>query len=928
MHIIPYSTSDVTPMERIQWFIGTTNIERRTPAPIYIALKVHVETRKKDLVDKMHSMGLSISYDRLLGISAEVANTVCAKYEAEGVVCAPNLVKNIFTTGAVDNLDHNPSSTTSSSSFHGTAISIMQHPAPEDDIRHARPVIDAKSQGKRSIPQLPASYATVHPAALFNKNPVVPPVFGPVRPDIRDTPTAVDEEHEWLEHVNNNMEMEDLVITKDSNLSWAAFHADKQGVSHTQSTITALLPLFLEKAATVAMIKHSMDVVKATVQHLNPGQTPVLTMDQPLFSIAKHIQWNFQDFYGEDKFIIVLGGLHIEMAAFKIVGQWLRGSGWTHIISKIATLGTADSFTNACHLTKSRHAHQVTAATLYILQKKAYQKYRLSLPPEEDALEYSEWCIKMCSDQPLFLYWSRTMELQLTILKVVKSLREGHFDQYIISLTQLMPWIFALDHFNYAQWLSVHIRDMCSLSETHPDIFEAFSAGAFTANKTTQPFSRIALDQAHEQVNASVKGDGGAVGLTENPNALRRWMVAGPEMARMVSEYEETTGLDEHNEYDRHHEQVRSIQEAYAKEVLALIEVFEELGNPFEEDCGELYNLETKDVMDKATVESVKDVIKIGTEQYDTFVKERFVDCTKPITDKIKKNQLNLLDTVSAKQTSKHKAQVTALKSDCDLFSRLFIACQTRDGKLEEFFKYENQPWPPSLAEDGKLRGGTKADLLKCLEDLPEELPNAIPDVNAKVMDGAALVHMLVPVAGTTFKMYAQNKFAEYITKELECVDRLDIVWDVYKENNLKMGARAKRGSGVCRKVVPSGKVPSNWKSFLRVDENKSELFHFLAKYLMENNTTGKILCNTFDESVLVSPCSIENRQDLEPCSHEEADTRMLLHVKNAVQCGHQKVTIRTVDTDVVVLAISTFNEVQATELWIAFGTYILVIQI
>ena len=34
-------------------------------------------------------------------------------------------------------------------------------------------------------------------------------------------------------------------------------------------------------------------------------------------------------------------------------------------------------------------------------------------------------------------------------------------------------------------------------------------------------------DRAHEQNNAAVKGDGGAVGLTENPAALHRWMVSG-----------------------------------------------------------------------------------------------------------------------------------------------------------------------------------------------------------------------------------------------------------------------------------------------------------------------------------------------------------------------------------------------------------------
>ena len=73
---------------------------------------MHIETKKKDLVDKI--IGLSISYDRMLGISVEVANAVCAQYKIEGVVCSPNLVKHVFPTGTVDNIDHSPSSTTSS----------------------------------------------------------------------------------------------------------------------------------------------------------------------------------------------------------------------------------------------------------------------------------------------------------------------------------------------------------------------------------------------------------------------------------------------------------------------------------------------------------------------------------------------------------------------------------------------------------------------------------------------------------------------------------------------------------------------------------------------------------------------------------------------------------------------------------------------
>ena len=131
------------------------------------------------------------------------------------------------------------------------------------------------------------------------------------------------------------------------------------------------------------------------------------------------------------------------------------------------------------------------------------------------------------------------MEFELLILKFVSALREGNFQVYIESMVELMPWFFALDHTNYARWLSVHIRDMSSLSQTHPDVYDSFCSGAFVAHNTHKAFSAMALDQAHEQVNALVKGDGGggAVGFTGNPSALKRWMLGGPDLSHMIQEF-------------------------------------------------------------------------------------------------------------------------------------------------------------------------------------------------------------------------------------------------------------------------------------------------------------------------------------------------------------------------------------------------------
>jgi len=108
-------------------------------------------------------------------------------------------------------------------------------------------------------------------------------------------------------------------------------------------------------------------------------------------------------------------------------------------------------------------------------------------------------------------------------------------------------------------------------------------------HKSTRPFSAIAIDHVHEHNNAVVKGDDGAIGLTQNPRTLLRWMVAGPEIARTIDGFE-TACLDNHTGRDngRHHEHTMAVQVTFASEVQALMEVIEDLGNPFMEESGDL----------------------------------------------------------------------------------------------------------------------------------------------------------------------------------------------------------------------------------------------------------------------------------------------------------------------------------------------------
>ena len=97
-------------------------------------------------------------------------------------------------------------------------------------------------------------------------------------------------------------------------------------------------------------------------------------------------------------------------------------------------------------------------------------------------------------------------------------------------------------------------------------------------------------------------------------------------------------------------------------------------------------------------------------------------------------------------------------------------------------------------------------------------------------------------------------------------------------------------------------KLPGNWKNVLRNDDDKDELFKFLGEECASMDTLDKVIVSTLLDSV-VSSRDGQNTVGLQPCSHEEADTQMLVHVKDT-----KSVMIRTVDTDIVVLTVAYFK--------------------
>ena len=183
------------------------------------------------------------------------------------------------------------------------------------------------------------------------------------------------------------------------------------------------------------------------------------------------------------------------------------------------------------------------------------------------------------------------------------------------------------------------------------------------------------------------------------------------------------------------------------------------------------------------------------------------------------------------------------------------------------------------------------------------------------IVDGAAIVNALSPDPDMTFEDYASKKFSPRLSKILCNVSRLDVVFDVCLENSLKNSTREHCRKGSRKRVKENYKVPTNWKSFLRHSENKTELFSFLAKYGHQHlKLINKTVVFTLGSSILCLPD--QDTSNLEPCNHKEADTPTFLHLKDGVERqGLRRVLIYAVDTDVVVL---TIKQLRNGKIWVS----------
>ena len=163
---------------------------------------------------------------------------------------------------------------------------------------------------------------------------------------------------------------------------------------------------------------------------------------------------------------------------------------------------------------------------------------------------------------------------------------------------------------------------------------------------------------------------------------LERWVIASPELCRVVEEFE---GVQKQfNELPHHQEGIAS-QRRFLCHIRDSIDVILKDGNPSEEQLRGLVSLGDEVCESPVSAHSVYFLESTGKEQFKTHQESILHSRKIALTAPIKSNKLPIYKVTKVKRKSAMKLKVDHFKQQAEFFGKIFLTLESRDGDLEDF---------------------------------------------------------------------------------------------------------------------------------------------------------------------------------------------------------------------------------------------------
>ena len=933
------------------------------PQQLAVGVAMRQAIRSKKVINMLHGFGLCVDYKRLLRLEDHMASTVLQRMVAnDNVYVPPDIIPGRHIFFAIDNIDFAEDTPDGKNTTHATAMAIYQRCHP-GDVTTKLELTDQTTAF--SIHDLPATVTKI----VECQKPTAKP-SSPIYPSfsVKGSASIADEsipDVAWL--LGRTLGKAQGVVTDES----CAVEEDGSPVS-TTSTVQSNIPVWsayhscvhekLPKTRVgtpplVAAPAHEWQTLLTVIKQaqgistkvVGPDRKTVISLDLGLYKPAKQLQMARDDL---DDVILRPGELHIVMAQLRCIGAYMENSGldFSWIEADLYGPLTVRQILEGKHVKRGVEAHLVTLQALFMLYQNAFFKeypdvfQQLADIADEIARLFAEdSCVQeahqkmmqalvslrvmekmtqfnMKNDkQPLQQVMLNYMQMVLEMMSFIQSVRTGNWKLHLMATEAFAKHCFAHDKLVYARMLPLYLADMAALEKSNREIYQEFQHGNWVVNKNQSvPFCAIGADHALEQINRSMKVEGGLVGITLNTRARMKFFLVAPELSRLAEEAWEMAGPSSPAEV-QHHALSTAVHLRHDRNIEALTATLKSFTDPFTEDSDELFNLVTKAVMPEDVKRDLCEEPMIGEKLLQTFISTRIASGQTNLWAPMKKYHLKTWKTMAKRIKVTVGEKLLELKEDRNLFARMLIVSKSRpDLNLAHTIgNHELSLVPRSMfAADGTmLHCGKKSDLLTLLEELPEhpvmsDLVEQDQGMTVAILDAMALVQSFEKPGSVHNCSDLAELFCNSILEKHNRIDELHLIFDQYLPHSLKSNIRVKRKGNqeeVAYHICDTTKITNiPMKQLLSSTKTKAELTRYLAEKMIAKATVcGRRVVVTWECMCKATHRDVSHLES----THEEADTKLILHAVDASVQGASSIRIYSPDTDVLVLSLQKYPE-------------------
>ena len=277
----------------------------------------------------------------------------------------------------------------------------------------------------------------------------------------------------------------------------------------------------------------------------------MVTLDMDLYKRALKLEYLGDQYKG--KWWLLPGAFHTSLCAVRCLGKTIEHSGLDEawVASDLYSRVTVSQIISGGHFNRAVDAHEITLQVLFDLWIESFfkehpavkealtqrleamceahrvegvaeRKMRIqrahqelltdieSLNLEKQLMDFDE-----ANDSYPMYKWLRIYMRQVqALLSFHRSVKDPQFHLYLATMEDLCTYFFAYNRYGYAQNILEFTARSYAAKEDNPDIWRRLVAGEFAVTKNKFPFTSIGTDQAQEQENKILKGEGGLTGIT------------------------------------------------------------------------------------------------------------------------------------------------------------------------------------------------------------------------------------------------------------------------------------------------------------------------------------------------------------------------------------------------------------------------------